>query len=57
MKKWTTLAGVVFLAGFLAVAGCKKEKEAAKPPPPDPLTACKNDASIRQRKMNKIIDN
>jgi hypothetical protein len=53
MKKWTTLAGVVIVAGLLAVAGCKKQKEAPKPPPPDPLTACNNECKHGSEKMNK----
>lgn len=53
MKRWTSLAGIVLVAGFFWVAGCKKEKEQPKPPPPDPLTACRNVCKNTSEKMNK----
>jgi len=53
MQKWTTVVGVVLVAGLLWTTGCKKEKEAPKPPPPDPLTACRNECKNTSEKMNK----
>lgn len=53
MKQWTNVAGVVLVAGLFWVAGCKKEKEAPKPPPPSPLAACRNDCKNTSEKMNK----
>jgi hypothetical protein len=53
MKKWTSLTGVVLVAGLFWVASCKKEKEPPKPPPPDPLTACRNECKNTSEKMNK----
>jgi hypothetical protein len=53
MQKWTSVVGVVLVAGLLWTTGCKKEKEAPKPPPPDPLTACRNECKNTSEKMNK----
>lgn len=53
MKKWKVMAGVLVVASLFYVAGCKKEKEPAKPPPPDPLTACRNECKHTSEKMNK----
>lgn len=51
MKSWKVVAGVMCAAGLLLVAGCKKEKEAPKPPPPDALTACRNECKKTSEKM------
>lgn len=53
MRNWKVAAGVVLAAGFFFVAGCKKEKELPKPPPPDPLTACRNECKNTSEKMFK----
>ena len=53
MKKWMTFAGVVLVAGLFTVTGCKKEKEPLKPPPPDPLTAWRNECKNTSEKINK----
>jgi hypothetical protein len=53
MKDWKAVAGVVVMAGLLTIAGCKKEKEAPKPPPPDALTACRNECKNTSEKMFK----
>ena len=51
MKSWKVAAGMVCAAGLLLVAGCQKEKEAPKPPPPDALTACRNECKKTSEKM------
>jgi hypothetical protein len=53
MKSWKTVAAGVLAAGLLLVAGCEKKKEAPKPPPPDPLTACRNECKNTSEKMFK----
>jgi hypothetical protein len=53
MRNWKMTAGILFAAGFLFVAGCKQEKEPPKPPPPDPLTACRNECKNNSEKMFK----
>lgn len=52
-KRWTSLAGVVLVAGVFLLAGCQEEKEPPKPPPPDPLTACRNECKNASEKMNQ----
>lgn len=53
MRNWKVAAGVVLAAGFLFVAACKEKKELPKPPPPDPLTACRNECKNTSEKMFK----
>lgn len=53
MKKWKLYGGGVLFAGFLLLAGCAEEKEPPKPPPADPLTACRNECKDTSEKMFK----
>jgi predicted small lipoprotein YifL len=53
MGNWKAIAGVVLIGGLLSLAACAKEKEPLKPPPPDPLTACRNECKNTSEKMFK----
>jgi len=53
MKYLRMVAGIILAGGFLSLAGCEKEKEPAKPPPPDALTACRNECKSISEKMFK----
>ena len=53
MKSWKAVAGGVLAASCFFVAGCEKEKEAPKPPPPDALTACRNECKGTSERMFK----
>jgi len=53
MKSWKAVAAGVLAAGLLLVAGCEKKKEAPKPPPPDPLSAFRNELKNTSEKMIK----
>lgn len=51
MKSWKVMSSVLFVAGVLTLASCKQEKEPPKPPPPDALTACRNECKTSSEKM------
>jgi hypothetical protein len=51
MKSWKATAGVMVVVGLLGLTACEQEKEPAKPPPPDPLTACRNECKTTSEKM------
>jgi hypothetical protein len=53
MRNWKVAVGRGLAIGMLFVAACKEEKEAPKPPPPDPLTACRNECKTTSEKMFK----
>ncbi len=53
MRNWQVAAGIILTAGFFFMVGCEKEKELPKPPPPDPLTACRNECKDTSEKMFK----
>ncbi|MGE0822002.1 MAG: hypothetical protein AB7G75_24700 [Candidatus Binatia bacterium] len=53
MINWKVGVGVVFAVGLLTLIACQQEKEAPVPPPPDPLTACRNECRATSEKMFK----
>jgi hypothetical protein len=53
MKLWKAVSSVLLVAGVLTLASCKQEKEPPKPPPPDALTACRNECKTSSEQMFK----
>jgi len=53
MKLWKVVSSVLLVAGVLTLASCKQEKEPPKPPPPDALTACRNECKTSSEQMFK----
>lgn len=51
MKLWKGMSSVLLVAGVLTLASCKQAKEPPKPPPPDALTACRNECKTSSEKM------
>lgn len=51
MKFWKLVSSALLVTGMLTLGACKTEKEPPKPPPPDALTACRNECKTSSEKM------